>query len=76
MPRPLASRPARRWATLQEAEDYSGIQAWTLRRWISRGLLPGYRIGPRAIRVDLDDIDKMVHRIPSAEGPARRRRVS
>lgn len=73
MPRPLASaRP--RWATLTEAEDYTGVPFRTLRRWIAQGILPGYRIGPRAVRVRLEDLDKLARRIPAAGGPARLRR--
>jgi excisionase family DNA binding protein len=62
---PARSR-APRWASLKEAEDYSGIPAPTLRRWISDGWLPAWRLGPRRIQVDLNDIDRRLRtRIPA-----------
>ena len=44
--------PEPRWATMNEAVEYSRIPRRTLRRWIKEGRLPGYRIGPRFIQVD------------------------
>ena len=75
-----SARPQPRWATLQEASDYTAtddgtrVAVRTLRRWVSEGTLPGYRIGPRAIRVDLNDLDDILRPIPSAEGRRRRSR--
>lgn len=64
------SVPARsdepRWASLKEAEIYSHIPRRTLRHWIAKGWLPAERVGPRLIRVDLDDVDRLRTPIPSA----------
>jgi excisionase family DNA binding protein len=54
-----------RWVSLKEAEAASGIPAPTLRRWISEGRLPAYRLGPRRIQVDLNDVDALRTRIPA-----------
>jgi excisionase family DNA binding protein len=59
-----------RWATLAQASDYSTIPVKTLRDWASRGRLPLYRFGPRQLRVDLNDIDALVRRVPTASGRA------
>lgn len=47
------------------AEQY-GIAEKTLRRRISEGVLPAYRVGPRLIRVKLSDVDALFTRIPTA----------
>jgi excisionase family DNA binding protein len=55
-----------RWASLAQASTYSTIPVKTLRDWISKGRLPAFRVGPRQIRVDLNDIDGLMRRIPTA----------
>lgn len=71
MPRDTRARaPIRhhpRWAYLAEAEAYSGVPRRTLRRWIAEGRLPGERVGPRRIQVDLNDLDRLREPIPAAE---------
>ena len=56
-------RPEPRWATMNEAVEYSRIPRRTLLRWIKEGRLPAYRIGPRLIQVDLNDLDRMRRRL-------------
>jgi excisionase family DNA binding protein len=57
--------PRRKLATLTEASNYTGLGERTIRRYISTGRLIGYRIGPKAIRVDLDEVDALVQPIPT-----------
>jgi excisionase family DNA binding protein len=80
MPKPRATararnqpqRPGDRWVTgLSDAADYAKLPVRTLRDWIAKGLLPAYRIGPRQIQINLDDIDALRVRIPTANGPGR-----
>jgi excisionase family DNA binding protein len=59
---------ARRMADLQGAGDYAKVHQRTIRRWISAGLLTGYRAGPRLIRVDLNELDAMLSEIPTVGG--------
>lgn len=42
--------------SLQEAADTYGVSTRTLRRYISAGRLTAYRIGPRLIRLDADQV--------------------
>jgi excisionase family DNA binding protein len=64
--------PEPRWVTgLPAASTYAGVAVRTLRDWIAKGLLPAYRIGPRQIQIDLNDIDALRTRIPAANGAAR-----
>jgi excisionase family DNA binding protein len=56
-----------RYVPLGEGADYAGIPIGTVRDWIRRGILPGYRIGPRLLQVNLDDIDELRHRVPAVQ---------
>lgn len=50
--------PGRRYASLADAAKYAGVKnTRTVRDWISNGLITGYRINARVIRVDLNEID-------------------
>lgn len=51
---------ARRWATLDAGAEHLGVSTKTLRNWIADGRLPGYRSGPRLIRVDLNELDALM----------------
>ncbi|WP_026533912.1 helix-turn-helix domain-containing protein [Arthrobacter sp. H14] len=55
-----------RYASLTEAADYAHISTRTLRRYITDGRLTGYRVGPRIIRVNLDELDNLFSAIPAA----------
>ena len=41
----------------REAAAYAGVTDRTVRNWIRRGTIPGYRIGARTLRIDLDELD-------------------
>ena len=59
---------ARRLAPLPDAAKYIGVTDRTLRRWISDGLLTGYRLGRKTVRVDLNEIDEALCKpIPAAK---------
>lgn len=59
-----ATRP--RYVPLADAAEYAGFSTRTLRRYIAQGLLKGYRVGPRHIRIDLNEVDGMFSAIPTA----------
>jgi excisionase family DNA binding protein len=71
---PLTDIPQPRWATIAEAETYTGraVSQRTLRRWIHSGRLTGHRIGPRRIQIDLNELDALRH--PITPGPEQRDR--
>lgn len=52
--------------TIKEAAADLGVATKTIRRWISQGLLPAERVGPRLIRIRPDDLEALGRRIPSA----------
>jgi excisionase family DNA binding protein len=51
--------------TLQEAAEQLSVSVRTVRRLIAYGYLPGYRVGPRALRVHADDVAAAVRRLPN-----------
>lgn len=61
----LASRP-RRLAAITDAALYCDVSPKTIRRRIADGTLTGYRMGPRILRVDLNELDDALRRIPTA----------
>jgi excisionase family DNA binding protein len=54
--------------SVAEAADQRGCSQRTIRRWIAAGILPAYRVGPRLIRIDPRDLDRMARRIPAVGG--------
>ncbi len=58
----------RRMVGVAEAAAYIGISTPTLRHWIKTGRLPAVRLGPKLLRVDLDDIDAMTRPVEPTNG--------
>ncbi|MFZ1284794.1 MAG: helix-turn-helix domain-containing protein [Propionicimonas sp.] len=52
--------------SLSTAADMLGISVHTLRRRIAAGELPAFRSGRRIIRIRVSDLEKLLHRVPSA----------
>jgi len=64
----MATRQARQLVTLAAAANHAAVSVKTLRRYIATGRLVGYRMGPRLIRVDLNELDRLLRPIPAAVG--------
>jgi len=61
------SRTSRRqYESVADAAARVGVSTKTVRRWIASGQLAGYRVGPRLLRVDPDEFDRMLTLIPTA----------
>jgi excisionase family DNA binding protein len=55
--------------SIAAAADHYGVSQQTVRRWIASGRITAHRVGPRLIRVDLDEIEaKIVHTVPTVLG--------
>jgi excisionase family DNA binding protein len=63
---PTIQPQTRRWVSLTLGAEHIGVSEKTLRRMISQGRIRGYRVGPRLIRVDLNELDALASPIPTA----------
>ncbi len=54
------------WLTLAQAAEILGVCTRTIRRRISAGDLPAYKIGRKTIRIKIADLDRISQRIPAA----------
>jgi excisionase family DNA binding protein len=61
--------PRRRtYVTQAQAAEHLQVTDRTIRRYISEGLITGYRLpGGRAVRVDLDECERVLTRIPATK---------
>ena len=58
--------------TVQDGAARASVSTKTIRRWIARGELNGYRMGPRLVRIDAAELDGMLRPIPTAAERAQR----
>jgi excisionase family DNA binding protein len=56
--------------SLAAGAAYSDVSVRTLRRYIAQGRLTGYRVGPRLVKVDLNELRKLASPIPTAKPAA------
>lgn len=61
-----AAQPLRRYASIQAVATMFDVDPMTVRRWIASGLIHGYRVGDRLVKLDLDEVlAKVVQEIPN-----------
>lgn len=58
--------PHRTPISVAEAARRIDVHPITIRRWVAQGRLPGHRVGPRLIRVFLEDVEKLTSPIGGA----------
>lgn len=68
----LATLPRARYVTIGSAAEYLSVTERTVRNYIARGDLTGYRIGTRSIRIDVHELEALLTPIPTASGGGRR----
>lgn len=51
--------------SIERAAEYASVSTKTIRRRIADGTLKGYRLGPRLLRVDLDELEASLRPIPT-----------
>ncbi len=56
----------RRLASVTIAANYIGVAEVTIRRHIAAGTLTAFRLGPQVLRVDLNEIDRVLLGGPDA----------
>lgn len=57
-------QPADPMISAAAAAEELGVHPATIRRMISRGELPAYKLGPKSIRIARSDLDRFKHRRP------------
>jgi excisionase family DNA binding protein len=57
--------PEPRWKSPEDAAEYAGVSLKTIRRRILDGTLPAHRLGPRLLRINLNDLDRLFTRVPA-----------
>ncbi len=62
----MAAAKSRNLLSIAQAAEHIGVNPRTIRRRIADGCLTGYRMGPRLIRVDLNELDAILRPIPTA----------
>ena len=61
----MTTKIRREFESLSSAAERTGLSIRTLRRSVASGQLAAYRSGPRIIRVDPDDVDRLMVPIPT-----------
>ena len=62
----MTTKVRREFESLASAAERTGLSIRTLRRRVASGQLAAYRSGPRVIRVDPDEVDRLMVPIPTA----------
>lgn len=57
--------PVPEMATVAETAERLKCSTKTVRRYIADGRLTAYRVGPKMLRVDLADVEKLMRAIPT-----------
>lgn len=52
---------------IQEAADYCGVNIGTIRRWLRAGHVSAVRVGPRNLRFDPAELDKVFQPVGGAQ---------
>ncbi len=63
--RPAIARQNRRLASINKVAEILDVNPRTVRRRIADGTLRAYRVGPTLVKVDLDDVDRILRPIPT-----------
>jgi excisionase family DNA binding protein len=57
---------SRHLVSIHQAADYADVHPITVRRWVRAGRLRAYRVGPRLLKIDLNEVESMLTPIPTA----------
>jgi excisionase family DNA binding protein len=63
---PRQPRAPKRPVTVAHGAQKYGLSDRTVYRYIASGLLPAYRVGPRMLRIDLDDLERLARPVQAA----------
>jgi len=60
----------KRFADIVVAADYLDVSPRTIRRYITEGMLTGYRVGDILLRGDMHEVESLAKPIPAASTSA------
>ena len=58
----------RRLVSLHKAGELLGVNERTIRRYIAAGRITAYRLGPKLVRVNRDEVENQLRPIPTTGG--------
>lgn len=56
--------------TIAQGAEYAHVSTRTVRRYIAQGRLAAFRVGPRLVRIDADELEALLRPIPTAGSAA------
>lgn len=56
----IPAPPERRLRSIEQVAEYLGVSQRAVREWIGSGILTAYRVGPRLLRLDQNEVDALV----------------
>ena len=62
--RPVMPRAPRNLITIADAAETCNVSSRTIRRRVADGSIRGFRIGPRLLRVDRAEVEKLLKPVP------------
>ena len=68
--------PPRKLITVSAAAAEYSVTAKTIRQWIAEGRLPAIRLGPRSIRIDPADLERLAQPRGPASAPDTVQRIA
>ena len=66
MPRTATRKPPQQLASINEAAARLGVTRRTVYDWINQGVITGWRVGPKLIKVDADELEKLITPVAAA----------
>jgi excisionase family DNA binding protein len=61
-----ANKSQRRLSSINVVAEEYDVSPRTVRRWIAEGRITGHRVGPRLIKVDLNECDAIMRPVGGA----------
>jgi|SoiMethySBSTD1v2_1073268.scaffolds.fasta_scaffold387037_2 excisionase family DNA binding protein len=63
----MVARDRPTYLSMNQAADEMGVHPKTIRRWITAGHLPAFRIAGNQVRIKTEDLDALAKPIPTEQ---------
>ena len=54
----MSATPKKKYVPKKDAAEMASVSVRSIDRWINEGRIKAYRVGPKLIRVDLDEVER------------------